>query len=547
MSRFSEHFASRQGCLEDLCAIPAPARSIGSIVEAAEKRRGLEPEDAASLLAWGQDPDRRAEIRMAAGQLRDQVNPRNIEFVIPEYLTSFCQNDCLYCGFRKTNPLAERVRLSLEKYEQELDLILSWGYRQIELVLADDPEFGADRLVPYIELTSRKLAALGGGRLALNAPPYEEDDYRRLRAAGLDWVALWQETYDQPHFDRWHFVGSPKRHYEFRLDVWDRAVSAGFRDVALGVLFGLYDWRYDVLALIEHGNYLRRTYGIEPHALGIPRLKPARGVLASQKPSRFSVSDEDYQLAVSVYHLAFPRTRLFFNTREDYEFNLSMLASGDLFTVDCETLPGAYLRGRLPGQFATHCYPPRGEVRAALERRGFACQYLQPETAATVAGSRAKSVPPAEAEDVERWTVEQEEIHSRLAAWEYALEGLKTTSRDERYAAASALRDLLNFFETVVIEHCRYEETVLFKVLSEDAPSAVEIPVLTHHHERFAADLDKFRRQVDSYELSGDPSVLLTLGSRIIREFRAHLEAEEGILENWPDRGLPLKPRASRA
>ncbi len=152
--------------------------------------------------------------------------------------------------------------------------------------------------------------------------------------------------------------------------------------MALGVLFGLYDWRFDVLALVEHGNYLRRTYGLEPYVLGIPRLKPARGVLASQKPSRFSVSDEDYQLAVSIYHLAFPRARLFFNTRESYDFNLSMVAGGDLFTVDCETLPGAYLRGRLPGQFTTHAYPPRREVVATFRSRGFTYRYLAPESAA---------------------------------------------------------------------------------------------------------------------------------------------------------------------
>ena len=89
--------------------------------------------------------------------------------------------------------------------------------------------------------------------------------------------------------------------------------------IGLGVLLGLYDFRYDALAVIEHGNYLRRTYGIGPHALGIPRLKPARGVLASQKPNRFTVSDDDFRLVISVYHLAFPTSRLFFNTRESYD------------------------------------------------------------------------------------------------------------------------------------------------------------------------------------------------------------------------------------
>jgi 2-iminoacetate synthase len=97
--------------------------------------------------------------------------------------------------------------LTFESYEREVDLILSWGYRQIELVLSEDAELGPDKLASYVELTKKKLEHLGGGVVALNAPAYEEADYRRLRAAGLDWVALWQETYHQPHFDRWHPAG----------------------------------------------------------------------------------------------------------------------------------------------------------------------------------------------------------------------------------------------------------------------------------------------------------------------------------------------------
>jgi 2-iminoacetate synthase len=531
MVRFSQHMVSQQSRIEALAALSEPARSVELIAQVAETMGGLETEDAASLLAWGRDPESRAEIQAAASRLRERVAGNTLEFIIPEYLTSFCQNDCLYCGYRKSNPLAERIRLSLDEYERELDLILSWGHRQIELVLAEDAEFGPERLTAYVELTRSKLDALGGGLVALNAPPYEEDDYRRLRAAGLDWVALWQETYDRAHFDRWHYPGSPKRHYEFRLDVWDRAIAAGFARVALGVLFGLYDWRYDVLAVVEHGNYLRRAYGLEPHALGIPRLKPARGVLASQKPSRFSVSDEDYALAVSVYHLAFPRTRLFFNTRERYEFNLSMVAGGDLFTVDCETLPGAYLRGRLPGQFATHYYPPRREVLATFEGRGFSCRYLAPEDGAKIAAP-APVRAPIVAEDLDRWANEHRQIRDRLGQWDAFLEKLKTTPPEERQAAAAALREILAFFEAVIVGHFRYEETVLFVALAQQAESAAHVSQLRQGHERFGVDLDRFLRQVSSYELSGDPSVLLTLGSRIIREFREHLESEEKLLRN---------------
>ena len=95
-------------------------------------------EEAASLIAWARGPEQRAQLHAAAQQVRERLAPHNVEFVIPVYLTSFCENECLYCGYRQSNSLAERVRLSEDEFTRELDLILSWGHRRIELVLSED-------------------------------------------------------------------------------------------------------------------------------------------------------------------------------------------------------------------------------------------------------------------------------------------------------------------------------------------------------------------------------------------------------------------------
>ncbi len=526
MARFSEFFETIEPRLQAWALMAGPRRPLEDILASAERGEGLEAEDAASLCAGASAPEARAEIHAAAARVRERWAPQAVEFIIPVYLTSYCQNECLYCGYRQSNPLAERVRLRLAEFEAELDLILSWGHRQIELVLSDDPEFGPEKLAAYVELTRRKLEARGGGAVALCSPAYEREAYALLAAAGLDWVAEWQETYDRAHFNRWHYSGSPKRQFEFRLDIWDRAIPAGIRKVALGALWGLYHWRFDALGVIEHGNYLRRTYGIEPHALGIPRLKPARGVLASQKPSRFAVSDEDFRLLVSVYHLAFPRSRLFFNTRESYELNLSLVAAGDLFTVDCETLPGGYLRRRLPGQFATHDYPSRREVQATLERRDYACRYLAEETAPT----EPEALAPSTAEfDIKKLTAEHAEIRTRLDDWRVLQSRLAESGAADQDPIA-ALRPLLDYFKTSVISHCRNEEAALFPRLGGDSQVAPQLEALRREHERLGVDLDKFERQLVSYSLSRDPTVLLTLGDRIIRELRAHLDAEDELL-----------------
>ena len=438
MSTFSEVFRVSGAHIESLVEMPDPARRLEDIFDAAAIKPGLDVEDAASLIAWARDPNRRAEIHSAAQRVRKEVAPPTVEFVIPVYLTSFCQNECLYCGYRQSNALAERERLSLDEFSRELDLILSWGHRQIELVLSEDPEFGPDVVARYVELTRRRLDHLGGGVVGLCSPVYEREDYVRLREAGLEWVVEWQETYHQPHFDRWHVAGSPKRDIEYRLDLWDRVIAAGIKKVALGALLGLYDWRFDALATIEHGNYLRRAYGLEPHAIGIPRLKPARGVLASQKASRFTVSDDDYRLILSLYHLAFPRSRLFFNTRENYEMNISMVAAGDLFTVDCDTFPGGYLRNDTPGQFSTYGFPTRREVAEVFAARGLKTLYLEAETPLPASEPPSRVVPP----DVVKWREEHAKIRTALQDWQAILAGLALHPGEnitDRQAALAAL------------------------------------------------------------------------------------------------------------
>jgi 2-iminoacetate synthase len=508
--------------------MPKPTRRLEDLFDAAALNRGLGVEEAASLIAWAREPARRAEIHAAAGRARKELAPPTVEFVIPVYLTSFCENECLYCGYRQSNALAERVRLSLEEFRRELDLILSWGHRQIELVLSQDPEFGPDVVARYVELTRRKLDGLGGGVVGLCSPVYEREDYVRLRDAGLEWVVEWQETYHQPHFDRWHVAGSPKRDIEYRLDLWDRVIAAGIRKVALGALLGLYDWRFDALAAIEHGNYLRLAYGLEPHAMGIPRLKPARGVLASQKASRFSVSDDDYRVILSLYHLAFPRSRLFFNTRESYEMNISMVAAGDLFTVDCDTFPGGYLRNDTPGQFSTHGYPPRREVERVFAARGLKSLYLEAETPPPAPEPASRAVPP----DVVRWREEHAQIRAALQDWQAVLAGLVMHSGEDpadRRSALAALRMTLYFFKTYALDHCRREENAFFSIVKPQPEQAAKLQAFRDAHERLGIDLDKFERQMASYQLSGDPTVLLTVGERTIRELEAHLAKEEEL------------------
>ena len=528
MSTFSEVFRVSSPHIESLVEIAEPAAGLEELFDAAAMNPGLDADAAASLIAWARDPACRAKIHAAAQRVRREVAPPVVEFVIPVYLTSFCLNECLYCGYRESNTLAERTRLTLDDFNRELDLILSWGHRQIELVLSEDPEFGPEVVARYVEVTRRRLEQVGGGTVALCSPVYERQDYERLRSAGLEWVVEWQETYHQSHFDRWHLAGSPKRDFEYRLDLWDRVVAGGIKKIALGALLGLYDWRYDALATIEHGNYLRRAYGLAPHAMGIPRLKPARGIPASQKASRFTVSDEDYRLVLSLYHLAFPQSRLFFNTRESYEMNISMVAPGDLFTVDCDTFPGGYLRNDTPGQFSTHGFPGRREVEKTFAARGLKSLYLEPEMPLAAAPAPvAKALP-----DTLKWRQEHARIRAGLQDWQSILAGLAQRPGEnltDRQSALAALRMTLYFFKTYAMDHCHREEHGFYRNLAPRPDLAAKIDVFRDQHERLGIGLAEFERQMTSYQRSGDPTVLLSLGDRVIRELNEHFDEEEKL------------------
>jgi hypothetical protein len=232
--------------------------------------------------------------------------------------------------------------------------------------------------------------------------------------------------------------------------------------------------------------------------------------------------------------------------------NIALVAAGDLFTVDCETLPGAYLRRHLPGQFSTHDYPPRREVKATLEQRGLAGKYLVEEMPCEIASAAPAT---GTAIDEKRWIDQHAQVRARLQDWEMALQRLSMNGSQtlERQAADASLREILEYFKTVLTSHCRQEESELFPAFLHDAgansgraagpesgtcatPAAhrdeemiSKLAGFRSDHERFGVDLDKFERQMVSYGLSKDPTVLLTLGARMIREMRAHLEAEEQL------------------
>lgn len=293
------------------------------------------------------DPEVWEEIFETARRVKERVYGRRIVLFAPLYLSNRCVNNCIYCGFRSGNVGAKRKVLSIEEAVEEASFLSSRGYKRLLLVTGEHPSVsGVDYLEGVIDAIYRRTDIR---ILHLNAPPMSVDDFRRLKARGVGVYQCFQETYHLPTYRYMHPSG-PKADYEWRLSVMDRAIEAGFEDIGMGVLLGLYDWRWDVCALIAHSRSLIKKYGFGPHTISVPRLQPAQGSMLDAPPH--PVSDEDLKRIVAIYRLALPYVGIVVSTREPawLRDELIMLGASQI-SAGSRTSPLGYVNGDDTEQF----------------------------------------------------------------------------------------------------------------------------------------------------------------------------------------------------
>jgi len=299
----------------------------------------------------------RAIIARSA-EVKTAVYGSRVFVIAPIYVTSICQEQCLYCNFRAANKGVgvERRRLTDDELEQEaLYLIEQKGLRVLELVYATDPRMRVDAMCRHVELLRRLLEKHGSGLVGISAEAFEEGDYRRLVDAGLCWSVLWQETYDKSRYAVLHPGKTKKANFEYRLDAYEHMLAAGIEHVGVGVLSGLSDWRRDWAMLMLHEEYLCQHYGRGNTILGLPRLKQAPGALFQESP--FIPSRQGFLVTVALHNILSPATAPFVSTREDWDLCVELAKGGGcLFTLNCSTTPGGYSLQHGGCQFAAHSY-----------------------------------------------------------------------------------------------------------------------------------------------------------------------------------------------
>jgi len=316
---------------------PPTTGELDALLARAEEARGLSLDEAASLLAV-EDPEAVDKICRAAGRVKDAVFGPRVVLFAPLYLSNYCSNDCLYCGFRRSNTAGSRKALTPDEAVGQARILSSKGFKRLLLVAGENhSRHGVDYLV---DVAGAIYSGTDMRILHVNCAPLDVDEFRRLKAAGYGVYQCFQETYHAETYALMHPTGR-KRDYQFRLSAMDRALEAGFGDVGIGALLGLYDYHYDVLATIAHSKHLEEAYGAAAHTISVPRLRHAEGAALTETP--YPVSDQEFRKVVAVYRLSVPPAGVVVSTREPAALREDCLDIGaSQVSAGSSTEPGGY-------------------------------------------------------------------------------------------------------------------------------------------------------------------------------------------------------------
>jgi len=278
-----------------------------------------------SVLLNANTPELIEEIKSGARELKKRIYGNRIVLFAPLYIGNKCINNCTYCGFRTGNKSAIRKTLSDNEIIQEIEALEDNGQKRLILVFGEHPEYDAEYMAHTAELAYSVKKGNGEiRRVNINAAPLDIDGFRIVKKAGIGTYQIFQETY-HPEAYKWYHKGGKKRDFEWRLTGFDRAQEAGVDDVGMGALFGLYDWRFEVMAMVRHTNHLEACYNVGPHTISFPRIKSASNTAI--KPE-FEVSDADFLKLIAVLRLAVPYTGLILTAREPAEIRNEAISFG---------------------------------------------------------------------------------------------------------------------------------------------------------------------------------------------------------------------------
>lgn len=320
----------------------------------AKELKGLNFHDISILMNLN-DSHLEKELFETASYVKQTIYGRRIVMFAPLYISNLCKNDCIYCSFRVHNKKIKRRTLNMSEIAQETKALIDQGHKRLLMVSGEElPETGFNYILDAIRSIYETKSANGEiRRVNVNLAPVTTEKFKLLKQAEIGTFQCFQETYHRPTYKKVHVSGA-KSNYDWRITAMDRAMEAGIDDLGIGVLYGLYDWKYETLALMQHIKHLENKFGVGPHTISVPRLEPAVGAEFTTE-SEYLVDDHDFKKIIAILRIAVPYTGLILSTRENPDIRRDVMSYGvSQISAGSRTEPGAYSgieKYDEPGQF----------------------------------------------------------------------------------------------------------------------------------------------------------------------------------------------------
>ena len=351
---------------------------VREIIEKSKSTEGLTPEETAVLLNL-EDKELIEEMFKAARQVKEKLYGKRLVVFAPLYVSNYCVNNCTYCGYKHCNYELKRKKLNKEQLIEEVKVLESLGHKRIALEAGEDPvNAPLDYILDCIKsIYSIKFDNGSIRRINVNIAATTVENYKRLKDAEIGTYILFQETYHKPTYEKLH-VSGPKHNYNYHTTAMHRAREAGIDDIGMGVLYGLYDYKYETLAMLMHAMDLEETTGVGPHTLSVPRIRPAENVSLENYP--YLVDDEDFKKIVAILRLAVPYAGLILSTREEPGLRDEIIALGvsQVSTGSCTGVGGyseAYSDPEEKPQFEVGDHRSPVEMIESLMEAGYIPSY----------------------------------------------------------------------------------------------------------------------------------------------------------------------------
>lgn len=324
---------------------PDPER-VQDVLDKAKEQKGLTTAETAVLLQ-NTDRDLDEALFEVARQIKLDIYGNRIVLFAPLYVSNECANSCSYCGFAATNKDLHRKTLTAQELGEEVEILEELGQKRLLLVYGERSDFNGESYARDVETVYSVKSGKSGEirRVNVNLAPLDVENFRVLKQSGIGTYQCFQETYHRATYEKVHLVGR-KKDFLWRLYALHRAQEAGIDDVAMGALFGLFDFKFEVLGLLMHAQQLERDFGVGPHTISFPRIEPALGAPMSSNPPG-QVDDYQFKKVVAILRIMTPYTGLILTTRENARLRSELLNLGvSQMSAGSRTYPGAYRDSR---------------------------------------------------------------------------------------------------------------------------------------------------------------------------------------------------------